>query len=237
MTVGSRGPSRSREGPLEVPPRGRRGWSRGRGRRAGALMLMRDRVRDYHGRRGLTARGAAPILNGGSFIDTEATNGPPAARTTSAQRILQAAVKVFARKGYFAARVSEIAQEGGGGRRHHLPLLPQQGRHPGLPLRRGHGRAPRGPARTCDQAAPGPRRACSASPSTTCGPWARTATSRWSSRWSCGSPPSSWSASPPPVAVNRHTAFKFQERSHTRSPLRYGNVMLNRNDDSIIVPL
>ena len=39
---------------------------------------------------------------------------------------------------------------------------------------------------------------CWPSPRTTCACWAATATWRWSSRSSCASPPSSWSASPPP---------------------------------------
>lgn len=45
------------------------------------------------------------ILNGGSFIDM-----PRARRADKRKRILQAAVRVFARRGYFAARVSEIAR-------------------------------------------------------------------------------------------------------------------------------
>src|ERR1700730_18543631 len=49
-------------------------------------------------------------------IDNESGFSNPMARKRSddkRRRILQAAVKVFARKGYFAARVAEIAQRAG----------------------------------------------------------------------------------------------------------------------------
>jgi TetR/AcrR family transcriptional regulator, fatty acid metabolism regulator protein len=46
----------------------------------------------------------APILNGDSFMARRRTDD-------KRQRILNAAVKVFARKGYFAAKVSEIAHK------------------------------------------------------------------------------------------------------------------------------
>ena len=57
---------------------------------------------------------AAPgsILNGDSFI--RAGGGMAREKTDDKrERILEAAVKVFARKGYFAARVSEIARKAG----------------------------------------------------------------------------------------------------------------------------
>ena len=113
-------------------------------------------------------------------------------------RILQAAVKVFARKGYFAAQVSEIAKKAGvadgtiylyfRNKEDLLVCLFEE-------VMAAHLEA----AQREMQAGPGARRPpASAWPSTTCAPWGRAATSRSSSRSSCASPPSSWSVSPPP---------------------------------------
>ena len=143
----------------------------------------------------LDARAAPSIMNGGSF-STEA-EWPGRAATTSAADP-EAAVKVFARKGYFAARVSEIASKAGVAdgtiylyfRNKEDILVSLFDERHGRPRR---ARA-RGAAARCRARPP----ACAASPSTTCACSAATATWPWSSRSSCASPRSSWSASPPP---------------------------------------
>ncbi len=107
------------------------------------------------------------------------------------KRILEAAVKVFARKGYFAARVSEIAKKAGVADgtiylyfRNKEDILVKL--------------FDEVMAEHVQQV----RAAVRALPTTkerlTWTGWGAIATWRWSSRWSCGSPPSSWSASPPP---------------------------------------
>ena len=55
------------------------------------------------------------------------------------QQIIEAAIRVFARKGYYNSRVSDIAREAGIASRHHLSLLQDQGRHPRHALPREDG--------------------------------------------------------------------------------------------------
>jgi TetR/AcrR family transcriptional regulator, fatty acid metabolism regulator protein len=52
-------------------------------------------------------------MNGGSFIIHESAKVARPRRDDKRDRILKAAVRVFARKGYFAARVSDIAKKAG----------------------------------------------------------------------------------------------------------------------------
>lgn len=56
----------------------------------------------------MTARAGTPILNGRSFIQM-----PRKRSDDKRRRILEAATRVFARKGYFAARVSDVAKKAG----------------------------------------------------------------------------------------------------------------------------
>ena len=114
------------------------------------------------------------------------------------RRILDAAVHVFARKGYFAARVSDIAKKAGvadgtiylyfENKEDILVRLFDEVMSEHVEAgARGGARPPVGPG------APARRRRAPPRAS-----WARTATWRSSSRWSCASRPTSWSASPPP---------------------------------------
>ena len=114
------------------------------------------------------------------------------------QRILQAAARVFARKGYHGARVSEIARraEVADGTIYLyfrdkedilVSLFDEVMREH---LRRAH--------EEIERASRARARSCWPWPAGTWACWAATATWPWSSRWSCASPPSSWSASPPP---------------------------------------
>ena len=48
------------------------------------------------------------------------------------ERILDAALHIFAQKGFHDAKVSEIAKHAGCGGRHHLSVFQEQGRAPDL---------------------------------------------------------------------------------------------------------
>jgi len=110
--------------------------------------------------------------------------------------ILRAAVEVIAERGYFAARMADVAERAAGGRRHALPVLQRQGGPPRLD--------PGGVRGGSSCSAPGatwprsrvPGNGWAGSSSGTSSAWNGTVRWRRSSRSSCVTPAASCGASP-----------------------------------------
>ena len=151
----------------------------------------------WGGRGDLTVPVARVKLNEDSFSPSEAPHGATPDGGQEAAHPRRGGPRLRPQGLLRRARLGH-REEGGSGGRHHLPLLPEQGGHPGPPVRRGDVRARGAGARGGARASLGPGAPAGRGRAPPRASWARTATWPRSSRWSCASRPASWSASPPP---------------------------------------